>query len=557
MKIDLTTTRWRRALPWLALAAALYGGYAGLPLAAAAPLGETTSGRTSADPLFNLYVLKWGVHQIRLGLPDFWNANIFYPTRGALAFSDHLLGPAAQLALFLPSSPTPSPATTSCSSPRSWRAPSPSAWVLRRSGLSWTASALAGWMYAFSSFRLSQMAHLQLLIAQWIPLTLWFWDRLLARRTAKDAALFLLFYLLNLTGGCYLAYMIHFPMLAIFLSRAGLGEAGAALAPLAAAAGAGGPGRGRGGGRALPALRAGRPRPGLSPAPGGDRGLQRHGWPATSAPRVTTSTSGRRAAVPGGSLRGVGGALLPAGERACSRASCRRCSSWWEPPAALRGLRREAGGPLGARAGPRGPALFRPLVRPGLRAAGPGRSRALGACACRPASTPLFRWPLVYFAGRGADSPAGPALRPADAGGPRRGPRRRPRRRAGPPADRWEPAAPRGGAAAGLRLDPRRAVRQGHRRAPPARRRRGEPLPLRLHPALEADRQRLQRLHGGELPGAGSTTSRSCPTPTASSCCARWGSPTRAPHREGPAESGAALGGAVRRPGRATDGQGL
>jgi hypothetical protein len=75
-------------------------------------------------------------------------------------------------------------------------------------------------MYAFSSFRLAQFPHLQILLAQWIPLTLWFWDRLLARRTAKDAALFLLFYLLNLTGGCYLAYMIHFPMLAILASRA-------------------------------------------------------------------------------------------------------------------------------------------------------------------------------------------------------------------------------------------------------------------------------------------------------------------------------------------------
>jgi hypothetical protein len=92
--------------------------------------------------------------------------------------------------------------------------------MLRKSGLSWTAAALAGWMYAFSSFRLSQMAHLQVLIAQWIPLTLWFWDRLLAERTAKNAVLFLLFYLLNLSGGCYFAYMIHFSLLAIFLCRA-------------------------------------------------------------------------------------------------------------------------------------------------------------------------------------------------------------------------------------------------------------------------------------------------------------------------------------------------
>lgn len=54
------------------------------------------------DALFNLYVLKWSARQIRLGLPDLWNANFFYPTPGALAFSDHLLGPAAVLALLAP-----------------------------------------------------------------------------------------------------------------------------------------------------------------------------------------------------------------------------------------------------------------------------------------------------------------------------------------------------------------------------------------------------------------------------------------------------------------------
>jgi hypothetical protein len=219
MKIDLTTTRWRRALPWLALAAV----YTAATLAYLWPLPRLWGnhiGPDLGDPLFNLYVLKWGVHQIRLGLPDVWDANIFYPTRGALAFSDHLLGPAAQLALFLAVIPNAIAGYNFLFVSSFVASALTTAWVLRRSGLSWTASALGGWMYAFSSFRLSQMAHLQVLIAQWIPLTLWFWDRLLAGRRARDAALFLIFYLLNLTGGCYLAYMIHFPLLAILLSRA-------------------------------------------------------------------------------------------------------------------------------------------------------------------------------------------------------------------------------------------------------------------------------------------------------------------------------------------------
>jgi hypothetical protein len=172
------------------------------------------------DPLFNLYVLKWSARQIGLGLPDLWNANLFYPTRGALALSDHLLGPAAQLALFLRVVPTAIAGYNFLFFTSFVASALAVCWVCRRSGLSWAAALLAGWMYAFSSFRLAQMTHLQMLIVQWAPLTLWFWDRLLAERTTRNAVLFLAFYLLNLTGGCYLAYMIHFPLLALFANRA-------------------------------------------------------------------------------------------------------------------------------------------------------------------------------------------------------------------------------------------------------------------------------------------------------------------------------------------------
>jgi len=212
------SSAWRRILPWLALAllytAVTFVYFWPLPRLAGDHLGPDLG-----DPLFNLWVLKWGAHQIGLGLPDVWDANIFYPTRGTLAFSDHLLGPAAQLFLFLKIVPNAIAGYNFLFLSSFVASALAVCWVLRRSGISWTAAGLAGGMYAFSSFRYCQLSHLQILIAQWIPLTLWFWDRLLASRTARNAALFLLFYLLNLSGGCYLAYMIHFPMLAILVSR--------------------------------------------------------------------------------------------------------------------------------------------------------------------------------------------------------------------------------------------------------------------------------------------------------------------------------------------------
>lgn len=207
---------------WLAWAAAV-AAYSLMTLIYLRPIwrvGGDCLAPSLDDPLFNLYVLKWGVHQLRLGLPDLWNANLFYPTPGTFTLSDHLLGPAAQLALFLLVVPNAIAGYNFLLFTAFVGTALAVCWVCRRTGLSWPAALLAGWMYTFSPFRLTQVAHLQLLIAQWAPLTLWFWDRLLTERTVRNAALFLVFYLLHVTGGCYLAYMIHVPLLAIFLSRA-------------------------------------------------------------------------------------------------------------------------------------------------------------------------------------------------------------------------------------------------------------------------------------------------------------------------------------------------
>lgn len=186
---------------------------------------ELTTGipPSPVDPVFNLYVLKWGIHQIRLGLSgeetDFWNAPFYHPTREVIAYSDHLVGPAAMAAAFTAVVPNPIAAFNLlfvgsfvlCG----WSTYA----VLRWSGLGGAAAFLGGAMYAFSSFRWDQMGHLQVLLGQWIPLTLWTWDRLLAQPGWRRALAFLSFYVLHVTGGSYLAYMIHIPLLAILLVR--------------------------------------------------------------------------------------------------------------------------------------------------------------------------------------------------------------------------------------------------------------------------------------------------------------------------------------------------
>jgi hypothetical protein len=175
------------------------------------------------DPLFNLYILKWVAHEAHRGFAGFWNAPFFFPARNVLGYSDHLLGPGLAAAAFTSLVPAGLPrwipaynllllssfALTGAAA----------CFVLRRGGLGWAAAWLGGAMYAFSPFRWDQLSHLQILLMQLVPVTLWSFDHLLARPSRRRAMLFLICYLLHLSGGCYLALMIHVPLAVLVANR--------------------------------------------------------------------------------------------------------------------------------------------------------------------------------------------------------------------------------------------------------------------------------------------------------------------------------------------------
>jgi hypothetical protein len=119
----------------------------------------------AGDPVFTLYVLKWVIHQAHLGFPDLWNANVFYPAKGALAFSDPFLGPALEI-FFLPN-PIAGYNLLFFSS---FVLTGLAVWfVLVKRGVSPLAALLAGGMYALSPLRFSHLNHLSILLAQCSP----------------------------------------------------------------------------------------------------------------------------------------------------------------------------------------------------------------------------------------------------------------------------------------------------------------------------------------------------------------------------------------------------
>lgn len=215
----------RRALGPLGFGGGAWLALACFALLTSAYLWSTVRGLSDSlgpdrgDPLLLLVLLKWGAFQVAHGLPDFWNAPFFFPTPGVTTLSDHMLGPATQLYLFTRLWPNPIAGYNLLfltafvlSGFAVW-------WVLRRTGRSWGAALFGGIAFAFCAHRFDEAYHLQVLLAQWLPLLLWSWDRLLQRASLRRAAAFLLFFALHVTGGSYLAYMAFVPLAALALCR--------------------------------------------------------------------------------------------------------------------------------------------------------------------------------------------------------------------------------------------------------------------------------------------------------------------------------------------------
>jgi hypothetical protein len=202
---------WKRFRAPLVFGLYLLGAVAfTYPLAANLPSAVTDH----VDPLLDAWTLAWQAHQLPRDPAHLFDANRFYPERGALAFHDPMVG----LGLFL--------------SPLQWIFDEPvlivnlgmlllialSGYGAYRlgaevSGSCW-AGAVAGSIFAFNSYRLDHLAHLQLQSMGFIPLLYLCLRRYLSQGGRKYAAGIGLF--LWLTAACSAYYaMFTWILLAI------------------------------------------------------------------------------------------------------------------------------------------------------------------------------------------------------------------------------------------------------------------------------------------------------------------------------------------------------
>jgi len=163
-------------LPWVAL------GYTALAIVFTWPLAlglDRDVPGDLGDSLLNMWILGWGAEHVpRLMTGEttwagFWNANIFHPEPYSLALSEHMFAQALQIApvqaltgnlilgynlLFL----------------STFVISAIGAYLLGRDLTGdWRAGLIAGLVFGFLPYRVSQIPHLQVMSSQWMPLALW------------------------------------------------------------------------------------------------------------------------------------------------------------------------------------------------------------------------------------------------------------------------------------------------------------------------------------------------------------------------------------------------
>jgi hypothetical protein len=141
------------------------------------------------DPVFSIWRLAWIAHQLPRDPLHLFDANIFYPSRFALAYSDSALLPGLVAAPFIWLGMSPTTAH-SLFLLASFVLAGLCMYLFIRSTTGQPLAALvAGVAFAFYPYRFDQYCHFEQLFSFWMPLALWALHRTLTRGRLIDGLL--------------------------------------------------------------------------------------------------------------------------------------------------------------------------------------------------------------------------------------------------------------------------------------------------------------------------------------------------------------------------------
>jgi hypothetical protein len=180
--------------------------FAGLTLVMTYPqvrvMGQAVS-LNEGDALFSTWRLAWIAHQLPRDPLNLFNANIFHPEPGTLAFSDAMIVPALMSAPLLWLG-VPQLVAYNLLFLSGFALSGAAMFLLVRSLTGRTGAALlSGFIFAFLPFRYMHYPHLELQMAQWMPLCLWALHRTVRHGRIRDGLLTGLFLALQSLSSWY------------------------------------------------------------------------------------------------------------------------------------------------------------------------------------------------------------------------------------------------------------------------------------------------------------------------------------------------------------------
>jgi hypothetical protein len=161
------------------------------------------------DPLLNAWILWWNTQAVPL-TEAWWSPPIFYPMPGALALSEHLVGIAIFTAPLHALGVSALAAYNVALILSGWLSGLFAFLLARKITGSTAAGLLAGVAFGFAPYRASQLSHLQVLTAQWMPLALFAMHAYLDDRRSRWLALFAAAWLIQALSNGY--YLLFFPL---------------------------------------------------------------------------------------------------------------------------------------------------------------------------------------------------------------------------------------------------------------------------------------------------------------------------------------------------------
>lgn len=197
-------------------------GFAVLAVVHTWPLAQAPgrwSRHDNGDALLNEWAVAWVAHQLPRDPLHLFDANIFYPERRTLAFSEHLVVPAVMGAPLLWAGLS----TTLVHNVLVLAGLTLTGWAMYLVMVRWIgdgpAAFLSGALAAFNAYTLSRLAHLQVMHAEFLPLAIWALDRVLDRRRLRDGVLLAVAFALQGLASNYLLVFTCFALVAAALAR--------------------------------------------------------------------------------------------------------------------------------------------------------------------------------------------------------------------------------------------------------------------------------------------------------------------------------------------------